>query len=507
VAHSDRSHFIPTEPQGGSQGWLIWAGWLLLAGLCLLALRWTALVFNATDLFFDEAQYWAWSLEPAFGYYSKPPLIAWLIAAATSVCGHDAACVRAPSALLYVFAAFGVFLAASQLYGPKTGFLSGLVFATVPGVSLSSGIISTDVPLLAVWAFALAALIALVRGAGWWSAIALGLALGVGLNAKYAMAYFVLCLIVYAVAVPQQRRLLGDPKIWTAVGIGLVLIVPNVLWNLDNGFATVSHTADNAKWDGQLGHPEKALEFFASQFGVFGPILFGGLLVICWRAWREGLSDGDALLFSFAVPVIVIVTVQAFLSRAHANWAAVSYVAAAILLTATMVRRADWRWFNASLGLHFVVLVLLAIGVALAGRFVLPGGADPFARTLGWNRLSDVVHEKVKQSAASGKPVKAILSDTRALSAELIYYLRDATAPRVLAWRGPGVPRDHFAMKRPYAGPAPEPVLLVSLREAKRSKILGYFATVEPIGQIEVPAGLATTRTVWFARLSGFKGY
>jgi hypothetical protein len=31
------------------------------------------------DLSFDEAQYWTWSLSPAWGYYSKPPFLSWLI--------------------------------------------------------------------------------------------------------------------------------------------------------------------------------------------------------------------------------------------------------------------------------------------------------------------------------------------------------------------------------------------------------------------------------------------
>ena len=80
-----RTAWAETDRAGVASGWPVrlWAG----LGL-LLAVRLVALKFNATDLFFDEAQYWSWSLEPAFGYYSKPPLIAWVIGAATAVCGR-----------------------------------------------------------------------------------------------------------------------------------------------------------------------------------------------------------------------------------------------------------------------------------------------------------------------------------------------------------------------------------------------------------------------------------
>lgn len=52
--------------------------------LLIAAFRLVALAANATDLFMDEAQYWAWSRDLALGYFSKPPLIAWII--------HGASC-------------------------------------------------------------------------------------------------------------------------------------------------------------------------------------------------------------------------------------------------------------------------------------------------------------------------------------------------------------------------------------------------------------------------------
>ena len=187
-------------------GYSPWA-WRLLGVLTVLLLaRLVALSFNATDLFFDEAQYWTWSLSPEFGYFSKPPLVAWLIGASTNVCGVSEFCVRLPSPVLYTFTSLAVFWLGSRLYDPRTGFWSALAFATLPGVSLSAGIISTDVPLLFFWSLALIAFVHLVRpGSGWAPALALGVALGLGLNAKYAMAYFVLCSIVYFLVTPRHR--------------------------------------------------------------------------------------------------------------------------------------------------------------------------------------------------------------------------------------------------------------------------------------------------------------
>ena len=72
------------------------------------AARWMLLAFNQTDLFVDEAQYWLWGQEFAFGYYSKPPLIAWLIGAVTWAAHSDAPFwVRMPGAALQPHAVLG----------------------------------------------------------------------------------------------------------------------------------------------------------------------------------------------------------------------------------------------------------------------------------------------------------------------------------------------------------------------------------------------------------------
>jgi len=481
--------------------------WLRILGgglIGLLVLRLVALALNRTDLFFDEAQYWFWSLEPAFGYYSKPPLIAWIIGLSTGVCGVSEFCVRLPSPFLHTATALGVFLIGRQLYDTRTGVLAALVFATLPAVSLSAGIISTDVPLLVFWAIALFAFARMLETRDWWPALLMGLAFGAGLNAKYAMAWFVACVAVYLAATPERRYLVREARLYTALLIGTAMILPNLWWNQQNKFATFSHTADNAKWGGALLHPEKALEFFGAQFGVFGPILFGALLIVCWRAMRQKLPEADRLLLAFSVPVIAAILVQAFLSRAHANWAAVAYVAATVLVTATMIRDVAWAWFRASAGIHAAVVVLFFAGMATAGLIKLPFGVAPFARTLGWENVADAVRAEVEAAQARGEPYAAVLSDDRPMTAELLYYMRGSKTP-VYAWRETAKPRDHFEMVRPYNADVKGPVLLATLG-GDATQVPAQFSSAEKTGEATVAAGVNATRRVTYFRLSGYKG-
>lgn len=468
----------------------------------LLALRLISLRYNETDLFFDEAQYWSWSRELAFGYYSKPPLIAWMIGAATSVCGDGTACIRSAAPVLHTGTSIFIYLSGTRLHGRTVGLLSALAFATLPGVSLSSGIISTDVPLLLCWSVALWGYVALHDGRAWGPAIVLGLAFGLGLNAKYAMAFFVLCVAVHMSTTPKARTLLADARLWTALALGLALILPNMAWNLSNGFATFAHTADNAKWSGAILNIGKGLEFFAAQAGVFGPVLFGGLLVIAYSAWRDGLPGADRLLLAFTLPVLLLITAQAFRSRAHANWAAVSYVAGVILVTATFVRWSAVRWLGASLALHTAVFASLAVATGFAGRLELPRAGDPFQRTLGWKGIAEAAGEELEKARSAGKPYRALMADDRSLTAELLYYLRNERTP-IVAWREGSRPLDHYEMTRSYQDAPATPVLLVSIR-ADREKITRHFSTADDRGQRTIPAGRGEPRTIHLLGLSGF---
>ena len=84
--------------------------WLTPAGavafiLALTALRVGALIAARTDLGFEEAQYWSWSRELDFGFYSKPPLLALVIRLTTALFGDGEAAVRLASPILHAASA------------------------------------------------------------------------------------------------------------------------------------------------------------------------------------------------------------------------------------------------------------------------------------------------------------------------------------------------------------------------------------------------------------------
>ena len=74
-----------------------------------------------------------------------------------------------------------------------------------------------------------------------------------------------------------------------------------------------------------------------------GPVFFAAYLVVLVAALRRGDWPARWLVWMSA-PIIVLVCVQALLSRAYANWAAPAYVAGIVLTAPWLLARAPRIW-------------------------------------------------------------------------------------------------------------------------------------------------------------------
>lgn len=466
--------------------------------LAILVLRLISLWANSTELFFDEAQYWVWGKEPALGYFSKPPVLGWIIGLVTAICGDSEFCVRVASPILHTATAVVIFLLGGRLFDSRTGFWSAVVYATLPAVSLSATVISTDVPLLFFWSVALYAFVRFEESNDPRWAVALGVALGAGLMSKYAMAYFLPCALIYALAVRERPHVLLRPTFWLAIAIGGLILLPNLYWNLQNGFVTASHTGDNIGWDGRL-HFARLAEFLGSQFAVVGPVLFAIYLVAIFRLVREGMNRQQVFLLAFSVPVLVLISFQAVLSKAYANWAALTYVGATILVTDLMVNRIPMWWHRLSLSINLFVFAVVATAVAFSkpGQLPLPDDLRPFDRMHGSIEIAEAVRGHY---ADDRYPV--VLVDNRRMAALMTYYLRDLPAT-VMAWREDTVPQDHFQMTRAYQDDPKGPVLFLTNRRNPH-EIIAAFGDAELLGEATPRAG--EIGQIWFYGLRGYAG-
>ncbi|OQW56693.1 MAG: hypothetical protein A4S14_21160 [Proteobacteria bacterium SG_bin9] len=476
--------------------------WLLAALIGLTAFRIVGLKLSAVDFFFDEAQYWAWAQSPAFGYFSKPPLLAWIVAGTQKVCGSGEACIRAASPVFYLGTSLVVYATALRLYGPRTAFWAGLCLALGTGVIFSSRIISTDVPLLFCWAVALYAYLRLLDERDWRWAVMLGVAAGFGMLAKYAMAYFAFSVLLAAWFDPRARDLLRHRLLWIAAAIAGLILLPNLVWVATHDFVTLKHTGDNIGGRDGIGfHPLNALTFLLSQFGVFGPIVFGVFLAALIRPMPVAPQPADRIMIAFALPPIVIVAVNGVFNHANANWAAPAAISVTILAVAILVRLDASRWLKATVAIGVAMQLLLPIADAFADRISIKYLAKPdvYSPTIGWRGLSEAVAQVAKANGAA-----AIVADQRYFTAALIYYTRKSGLP-VYSWRTSPRLGHQFDIDRPLAPGAPEPMLYVTgCQTATRAAT--HYSRIEELPFISAPAGRRTSRILFAWKLTGGRG-
>src|SRR5262249_34736866 len=85
------------------------------------------------DLSPDEAQYWDWSRHLDLSYYSKGPLIAYIIRASCAIFGNTMQAVRYPALLLGVGTSLVTYLLTRKLFGSERLALGAvLLFHFVP---------------------------------------------------------------------------------------------------------------------------------------------------------------------------------------------------------------------------------------------------------------------------------------------------------------------------------------------------------------------------------------
>ena len=472
--------------------------------IVITVLRVVILLAGKTDLGPDESQYWFWSREPAFGYFSKPPFIAWAIAFTTALFGNEEWAVRLSAPFFHLGAAAFLFLTARNLFDQRIAYWTGLTWLTIPGITLSSFLITTDAPLLFFWSASLffTFRIALADKASVIDYSLLGVAIGLGLLSKYAMIYFIVALASAVFIVPSfQKGFLRRSSI-ISLAIAAALIAPNIAWNAANDFQTVAHTAANANWGDTLFKPLNLLSFFAEQFAVAGPIIFAVFLWSCTNQvkafdlskWRAKTSNA---LYLFALTPLAVVSAQAFISRAHANWAAASYPAVTILVIAWLLpRRGAWA-AKTSLALHVGFALLFAVIIANASLLQKPGVSSATREIRGWEIQSrDII--------ALAQGFDAVMHDDRALMGAMLYYESGAQLPIVAIDPNASISH-HYEAFNAFDPKAHKRVLFVTTRDDD-AHVDYRFHLIKPLGPVTVELGGGVTRTYHVFDVAGYYG-
>jgi 4-amino-4-deoxy-L-arabinose transferase-like glycosyltransferase len=379
------SHFLTKK--------LLWI--LSFKSLAIIAL----ILYAGIGLGPDEAQYWTWSQALDWGYYSKPPGIAWQIWLGTQLFGQTEWGVRSFTVLLAFFQAVAVYqLALKAGLLRRTAYWCGLLMALIPLGILGSFFAITDVGFLLCWTGACVTVVSALNKEQAPDPLRIGGWILAGALFKWPIylfwIFFFFCRRWYFPNLKTTKILIG-------VLLSLVGLFPSIWWNWSHDWVTFRHVA--ATLQGGSGHQAATGNlgaFLGSQALLLSPILF--ILFICgfWQWVRQRHDLSPSLFFCGFVTLVSLgagILASCF-QKIQGNWVTFAYPTGLIVLGWYAFQQNPRRvhWAKIGLGLS---ITLTSIIFLFPSFYTLPGLSsytppyrlNPFKHNQGWIMLQQAL--------------------------------------------------------------------------------------------------------------------
>src|SRR5438105_13576645 len=304
----------------------------------------------------DELYYLASSRHLALVYVDCPPITPLLARVDQAIFPGSLPALR----LLTVLAGAGIIviaaLIARELGGNQLAqILAGLAVLISPmfvGANILFQTVSFDE---LIWAVACLLFVRLLRGADPREWLLLGLIFGIGLETKYTVIGLGIAILV-ALLATHERRWLATRWPWLGFSIAILLLLPNLAWQVGHHWDSVAYTLNHR------GATDGPIAYWIQQLLLAGPQLLPIMVmgeVWLWRTPR----------FRAAAVTVIAVELLFFLAGGKAYYAAPIYPLVYAAGSVWLVEAVRRRWIR-----RVAVAVAVAITVVLLplGLPVLP---------------------------------------------------------------------------------------------------------------------------------------
>ena len=434
--------------------------WWTIAAIVLL--RIVYVVFFPFDLSGDEAYYWDWGRRLSWGYFSKPPFIAWLMAFAGWLGGNSDTGIRLMAVALGTGSLTFIYLIARQLFGSKAAFWAVLLTVASPGNVAINLILTIDAPLMFFWCGALFFFYNQIHNRRyirlWW--LLTTLFLGLGLLSKQMMFAFYPLAALYLALQPDTRKFLKHINLYVSWLLSMGFLLPTLIWNAHHHWITIAHTQHHfeGKSTGLLDILSRTGEFLGSQLAVLSPVTAVAIVLLLVMALRQfrTLHHKARYLLVFSAPGLILVCLMLFRQSINPNWPAVFYASMLVLLGAAMAGTDDglpprWKRFGAKWAMPSVITGLVFALLVMVTPFILEWtqqtGAkwDPVVRLEGWSDLADEVQRAREIHSSEMEDPFILATGHRYTASHLAFYLVDH--PRVYHWpENPGTIESQYEL-------------------------------------------------------------
>jgi hypothetical protein len=264
----------------------------------------------------DEAYYWRWSRELAWGYFDHPPVVAVLVKAGYLVFQHELG-VR----LWFVFLITGTVWLLERLVQPQQlklfyAAVMSIAFLQI-GLVFGGGMYALpDFPLVFFTALFFLVYRKFLKSPTVWISALLALTISLMLLSKYHG------ILVVGFTVLSNLSLLRQRSFWLVAVLTLLFFLPHVWWQYDHDFVSlVFQLYERNTREYSIRY---FFEYIATQPFVLGPLVSPLLL---YAAFRQSGNDPFYRSMKFTLwGIYFFFLLMAFKGRVEANWTVMALV-------------------------------------------------------------------------------------------------------------------------------------------------------------------------------------
>lgn len=459
----------------------------------------------------DEAYYWDWSRRLDIGYYSKPPMVAWLNFISTYLFGINEVAVRFFAALLGTASVGGVYLLAKEMFDENVAFFAAAMALLTPANCALSFLMTIDPPLVFFGTFSLYFL---------WKAISTeddigyftlsGICTGLGILSKQMMILYLVLVPIFFFINKKIRHKLTSLGFVIYLFISLFALALPIYWNYKHGWVTLQenlhHISSNPSLIKTL---QSFFEYIGGQLLIITPI-FGFLIYYSLFKNVSQIKNLD-LRYKFlfilgGVPLILFI-LGSLKQRINANWPALFYPPAIVFAAGYIFeyKKEFKKILNIGLIVAYVFVFLTYVTPFIFSINTISGSKiDPTTRGKGWKELANKFEKIYLQYPQKDT---FILSERRDIISELAFYLKDH--PFIYKWdRSKDVVQDQYEV---WGGPNDTFIgkdsIMIFKRNTDIRKLYSFFHSINKIQDIEINVGKNKFRnyTVYLGKT--FKGF
>jgi hypothetical protein len=303
-----------------------------------------------TTLNNDEAYYWMYSKNLAWGYFDHPPMIALMIRIGYFFF-HNELGVRLIVVLSQLLAFWIIWLLTNkEQHKKKENILLFFIIAVILPVCNIYGFISTpDAPLILFSAIFLLAYKRFLENEIWQNTLFLGISIAALMYSKYHGGLLIILVIL------SNPALLKNFKFYSAAFLSLLLFFPHLFWQYSNDFPSVKyHLIERVS----AFNPRHVPEYLASQFFFNNPFILVLLIWIMIKVRSKNLFD-KALYYIFA-GFLIFFFISSFRYRVEPQWTALISIPMIIILLNNVEYKSWIRGYLKWIAIILFPLFLLA---------------------------------------------------------------------------------------------------------------------------------------------------